>query len=76
MISTCDISKEIKFKIDNQIVSATWFQHHKLGKSETMAILKLINHSKEHYNMNSKIWRKIWRNYSRKKEKAIFIQRK
>ncbi|MDR0676753.1 MAG: elongation factor P [Elusimicrobiota bacterium] len=43
MISTSDISNGVNFKIDDQIFSVIWFQHHKPGKGGAMVRLKLKN---------------------------------
>ncbi len=43
MISTSDISNGINFKMDGNIVSVIWFQHHKPGKGGAMVRLKLKN---------------------------------
>ncbi|MFC1546315.1 elongation factor P [bacterium] len=43
MISTSDISNGVNLKIDNQIYTVIWFQHHKPGKGGAIVRLKLKN---------------------------------
>ena len=43
MISTSDISNGVNFKMDGQIWTVVWFQHHKPGKGGAMVRLKIKN---------------------------------
>ncbi len=43
MISTSDISNGLNLKIDDQLFTVVWFQHHKPGKGGAMVRLKLKN---------------------------------